>query len=54
MLAFAEPAEVTDYCKKLMREIGAEGRFILGAGCEVPPNAKSENVRAMLRAPFDS
>jgi uroporphyrinogen-III decarboxylase len=54
MLAFGERAEVEGYCKKLIREIGAEGRFILGAGCEVPPNAKPENVRAMLRAPFDS
>lgn len=52
MMAMGDETEVADYCEKLIREIGAEGRFILGAGCEIPPNAKPENVRAMLRAPF--
>ena len=51
LLAHGEPDEVRDYCRGLLRDIGAEGRFILGAGCEVPPDAKPENVRAMLRAP---
>ena len=50
MLAFGGEEDVTAYCKMLIREIGADGRFILGAGCEIPPNAKPENVRAMLRA----
>jgi uroporphyrinogen-III decarboxylase len=30
---------------------GCSGGFILGAGCEVPPNAKPENVKAMIEAP---
>ena len=30
---------------------GCSGGFILGAGCEVLPNAKPENVKAMIEAP---
>ncbi len=30
---------------------GCSVGFILGAGCEVPPNAKPENVKAMIEAP---
>lgn len=52
MLAFGNKEEVKTYCKKLIREIGHNGRFILSSGCEIPPNAKPENVRALLRAPF--
>lgn len=51
MLAFGNEKEVEAYCRKLIREVGANGRFILGAGCEIPPDAKPENVRALLRAP---
>ncbi|MFH1539177.1 MAG: uroporphyrinogen decarboxylase family protein [bacterium] len=53
MLARGSEAEVAAYCKRLINEVGAPGRFILGAGCEVPPDAKPENVKAMLRAPFE-
>jgi uroporphyrinogen decarboxylase len=31
----------------------AEGGFILGSGCEVPPNAPLENLRAMVKAARD-
>lgn len=49
MLAFAKPEEITAYCKKLIREIGPRG-FILSSGCDVPYNARLENVQAMAAA----
>jgi hypothetical protein len=54
LLVSGEPSEVAAYCRDLIRDVGAGGRFILAAGCEVPPNARPENVRAMLRAPLEA
>jgi uroporphyrinogen-III decarboxylase len=50
MLALDEPVEVDEYCHRLIEEVGKGGGFILGSGCEVAPNAKPENVKAMLQA----
>lgn len=50
MLAFGGKEEVSEYCKKLIEEVGRNGGFILGAGCEIPPNANPENVRAMIES----
>jgi len=51
MLAFGAYDEVREYCERLITEIGLKrGGLVLGSGCEVPLNAKAENVRAM----FDS
>jgi hypothetical protein len=49
LLTVGTPKEVYNYCQKLIKEIGPSG-FILGQGCDTPPNAKPENVRAMYRA----
>jgi len=49
LLAFGSPDEVYDYSFKLINEIGPEG-FILQSGCDIPANAKLENVQAMVAA----
>lgn len=49
MLAFGEVGEVEAYCEKLIRTVGNGGGFILSSGCEVPLNAKLENIQAMIR-----
>ncbi|MFH1138211.1 MAG: uroporphyrinogen decarboxylase family protein [Pseudomonadota bacterium] len=53
LLYLGEPAEVRDYCRKLIREIGPEG-FILQSGCDIPANAKLENARAMVETALDA
>ena len=52
MLAFGTPDEVYEYSLKLIREIGPDG-FILQSGCDIPANAKLENVQAMVSASMD-
>ncbi len=50
MLVLASPTEVDEYCHRLIEEVGKGGGFILSAGCEVPPNSKPENVKAMVQS----
>ncbi|MBT3224088.1 MAG: hypothetical protein HN348_33890, partial [Proteobacteria bacterium] len=38
LLVEGSPEEVTEYCHRLIEEVGCNGGFILAAGCEVPPN----------------
>jgi hypothetical protein len=49
LLALGTPAEVTSYCKRLVAGIGPAG-FILSSGCDVPIDAKYDNVKAMVAA----
>ncbi len=53
MLAFDTPDDVFNYCRKLIRNLGPEG-FILHSGCDIPANAKLENVQAMVSAAMES
>lgn len=48
LFAFGTPREVRDYCEKLVTRIGMKGGFLLGSGCEIPINAKPENIKAMF------
>ena len=47
MMYLENPDTVQAYCRKLIREIGPAG-FILQSGCDIPANAKLENVQAMV------
>jgi hypothetical protein len=47
MLAFDSPEEIEAYCDQLIEQLGPEG-FILQSGCDIPTNAKLENVQAMV------
>jgi hypothetical protein len=47
-LVLSTPDEVYDYASKLVKDMG-DG-FILSSGCSIPPNAKVENVKAMISA----
>lgn len=49
MLSLGTPDEVFEYSARLIREIGPSG-YILAQGCDIPPDAKLENVQAMVRA----
>jgi len=51
-LAFAKPEDIYDYSMKLCREIGPTG-FLMSSGCDVPFNAKIENVNMMRKAVDD-
>lgn len=49
MLSFESPDTVSEYCEKLVTELGMKGGFMLGSGCEVPMTAKDENVRRIIQ-----
>jgi uroporphyrinogen decarboxylase len=50
LLAQGEPAQVSEYCERLIETVGQGGGFILSSGCEVPLDAKPENVAALVQA----
>ncbi len=49
MLFLKEPEDIYAYCTRLIRQLGPQG-FILQSGCDIPANAKLENVQAMVAA----
>ena len=48
MLTLQKPEDVEAYVKRLIDEVGRNGGFILGVGCEIPATCKPENLRALL------
>ncbi len=48
MMAFGTYDEVREYCENLVTKIGMKGGFMLSTGCEVPLNAKPENIKAIF------
>jgi uroporphyrinogen decarboxylase len=51
-LAFVteQPADVERDAERLLRTFDRRGGFILSSGCEIPPEAREDNVAAMVRA----
>jgi uroporphyrinogen-III decarboxylase len=50
LYSLGDPETVTDYCNQLIEGVGGDGGFILTSGCEMPMDAKIENVQAMVNA----
>lgn len=48
LLAFGSTAEVKEYVNTLIKELGAG--YMVGSGCDIPFNAKRENIEAMIEA----
>jgi uroporphyrinogen decarboxylase len=51
-LAFvdATPETIAEASSRLLHTFASRGGFILSSGCEIPPEAKPENVAAMVSA----
>lgn len=52
LLSIGTPEEVISYCNHLFDALGTKG-FILAQGCDIPANAKIENIQAMVHAAID-
>ena len=50
LLLTGSPADVEAAAKLCIETMGRDGRYILSSGCEVPPQAPLENIRAMVTA----
>jgi len=48
LFSVGKKEEVVDYCKKLIREVGRDGGFMLTSGCECPVDVKRENLMAFV------
>ena len=48
MLQLGSTQDVEEYCKKLIREVGKDGGFILRCSTDYTQEAKPENVKAMI------
>ncbi len=48
MMSLGTPDDVYNYCTKIIRDMGPG--LILSTGCSAPPDAKVENVKAMVAA----
>lgn len=53
LLTLGTPDEVYKYARRLIKEFAPQG-LIMSSGCSIPPNAKVENVKAMVAAALDN
>jgi uroporphyrinogen-III decarboxylase len=49
LMSLGKPEDVEAYCKRLIDEVGGDGGFIMGTGCEMPTAVKLDNWRAMIQ-----
>lgn len=50
VLLFGTPQAVEQHVDAIMSRLGGRGRFILGSGCDVPPDTPVANIEALVRA----
>lgn len=50
LLLSGTPKEVEAAAKSCIEAVGGDGRYILSSGCEIPPQAPLDNIRAMVTA----
>lgn len=50
LLLSGTPKQVEAAAKACIEGVGADGRYILSSGCEIPPQAPLDNIRAMVTA----
>jgi uroporphyrinogen decarboxylase len=48
LLPFGTPQEVKDTCRRLMREIGRDGGYVIAPAHAIPGDAKPENIAALM------
>jgi uroporphyrinogen-III decarboxylase len=53
LLAFRPPAEVRQYCRKVIDGVARDGGYIMDASAIIQNDAKVENVRAMTEATLE-
>ncbi len=50
LLLTGTPKDVEEASRICIESVGGDGRYILSSGCEIPPHAPLENIRAMVTA----
>lgn len=48
LTSLGTPAEIEEYCRKLIDIVGKDSGFILSTGCTCPVDCKMENLQAMV------
>ncbi len=48
LFSVGQKEDVIDYCKRLIKEVGKGGGFMLTSGCECPIDVKRENLMAFV------
>ena len=52
LLVAGAPVDIREYVRRLLADVGKRG-FLLAPGCDIPVNARAENVEALVAAGLD-